>query len=30
LVKICVAGAIDWDINLFVERFPEIGEEVPV
>jgi len=30
LVKICVAGAINWDINLFVERFPEIGEEVPV
>jgi len=25
-----VAGAINWDINLFVERFPEIGEEVPV
>jgi len=23
-------GAINWDINLFVERFPEIGEEVPV
>ena len=30
MVKICVAGAINWDINLFVERFPEIGEEVPV
>lgn len=30
LVKICVAGAINWDINLFVERFPRIGEEVPV
>jgi len=30
LVKICVAGAINWDINLFVERFPQIGEEVPV
>jgi len=30
LIKICVAGAINWDINLFVERFPEIGEEVPV
>jgi len=30
LVKVCVAGAINWDINLFVERFPEIGEEVPV
>jgi ribokinase len=30
MVKICVVGAINWDINLFVERFPEIGEEVPV
>ena len=30
MVKICVAGAINWDINLFVERFPKIGEEVPV
>ncbi len=30
MVKICVLGAINWDINLFVDRFPEIGEEVPV
>lgn len=30
MVKICVVGAINWDINLFVKRFPEIGEEVPV
>jgi len=30
LAEICVIGAINWDINLFVERFPEIGEEVPV
>jgi len=30
LVKISVSGAINWDINLFVERFPKIGEEVPV
>jgi len=30
MVKICIAGAINWDINLFVERFPKIGEEVPV
>jgi len=30
MAKICVAGAINWDINLFVERFPEIGEEIPV
>ncbi len=30
MAKVCVSGAINWDINLFVERFPEIGEEVPV
>jgi len=30
MVKISVLGAINWDINLFVERFPKIGEEVPV
>jgi len=30
MVKICVAGAINWDINLFIKRFPKIGEEVPV
>jgi len=30
MVNVCVLGAINWDINLFVERFPEIGEEVPV
>ena len=30
LVDIAVLGAINWDINLFVERFPEVGEEVPV
>jgi len=30
LVEVTVLGAINWDINLFVERFPEIGEEVPV
>jgi ribokinase len=30
MVKICVSGAINWDINLFVDRFPEIGEEIPV
>lgn len=28
--KISVLGAINWDINLFVKRFPRIGEEVPV
>src|SRR3990170_8343803 len=30
MIKISVVGAINWDINLFVERFPKIGEEVPV
>jgi len=30
MVKIVVAGAINWDINLFVKRFPEVGEEVAV
>ncbi len=30
MVRTCVSGAINWDINLFVERFPEVGEEVPV
>ena len=28
--KMVVSGAINWDYNLFVERFPEPGEEVPV
>lgn len=30
MVKVCVSGAINWDINLFVDRFPEIGEEIQV
>jgi ribokinase len=30
LVDVTVLGAVNWDINLFVKRFPEIGEEVPV
>lgn len=30
MVKVCVSGAINWDINLFIDRFPEIGEEIPV
>ncbi|MGQ9721754.1 MAG: carbohydrate kinase family protein, partial [Candidatus Jordarchaeum sp.] len=30
MVKIVSMGAINYDINLFVERFPKIGEEVPV
>jgi len=28
--NVVVSGAINWDYNLFVERFPEPGEEVPV
>jgi len=30
MVRISVLGAINWDINLFVERLPRVGEEVPV
>jgi len=30
LVNLVVTGAINWDINLFIKRFPEAGEEVPV
>ncbi len=30
MVKVVVAGAINWDINLFVQRFPRPGEEMPV
>lgn len=30
MVKVVVAGAINWDINLFVRRFPRPGEETPV
>ena len=30
MADIVVLGAVNWDINLFVKRFPEIGEEVPV
>jgi len=30
MARIFVSGAINWDTNLFVERFPEVGEEVPV
>jgi ribokinase len=29
LIKVVVAGAINWDINLFVQRFPKPGEEMP-
>jgi len=30
LSALAVLGAINWDINLFVKRFPEVGEEVAV
>jgi ribokinase len=30
LIKVVVAGAINWDINLFVQKFPRPGEEMPV
>jgi len=30
LIKAVVIGAINWDINLFVKRFPKNGEEVVV
>jgi ribokinase len=30
LVKVVVAGAINWDVNLFVQRFPRPGEEMPI
>jgi ribokinase len=30
LVKIVVIGAINWDISLFIDRFPRSGEEVVV
>ncbi|MEM2875470.1 MAG: PfkB family carbohydrate kinase [Candidatus Bathyarchaeia archaeon] len=30
MAKIAVLGAINLDINLFVERLPKVGEEVPV
>lgn len=30
LVKTAVIGAINWDINLFIKRFPRKGEEVVV
>jgi ribokinase len=30
MVKVVVAGAINWDINLFVQRFPRPGEEMPI
>jgi ribokinase len=30
MVKVFVIGAINWDVNLFVKRFPRHGEEVVV
>lgn len=30
MVQVVSIGAINYDINLFLERFPHIGEEVPV
>lgn len=30
MVQVVVAGAINWDINLFARRFPKAGEETPV
>ncbi len=30
MVRVVCLGAINYDINLFVERFPKFGEEVPV
>ncbi len=30
VVDVVVAGAINWDINLFVRKFPQPGEETPV
>jgi len=29
-VDLICCGAINWDINLFMERLPRTGEEVPV
>ncbi|MCW4048129.1 MAG: PfkB family carbohydrate kinase [Candidatus Bathyarchaeota archaeon] len=30
MVDLICCGAINWDINLFMERLPRVGEEVPV
>jgi ribokinase len=30
LADLISCGAINWDINLFMERLPRVGEEVPV
>lgn len=30
MVDLICCGAINWDINLFTERLPRVGEEIPV
>jgi len=30
MARVVVAGAINWDINLHVENFAKVGEEIPV
>ena len=30
MVDLICCGAINWDINLFTERLPQVGEEIPV
>lgn len=30
MIELICCGAINWDINLFMERLPRTGEEVPV
>jgi len=30
MVDLICCGAINWDINLFMERLPRVGEEIPV
>ena len=30
MAKVIVVGAINWDINLHVENFAKVGEEIPV
>ena len=30
MVDLICCGAINWDINLFIERLPQVGEEIPV
>jgi len=30
MVDLICCGAINWDINFFMDRLPRTGEEVPV